>query len=166
MNVRARLRLALYSAMLAVGLALLFAAAIRSAEAGTAPRGGTFRIAWPAFGAGPLRDIDPALVYTTATAWGLLDASCAPLLRRPDLPPPAGYRPVPEAAAAFPKVSANGLTYTFTIRPGFRFANGSKLTARNFAAAIGRLKNPAPNRRERSSHARSRVHGPCERTGS
>jgi peptide/nickel transport system substrate-binding protein len=134
------LKLALNATMLAGGVALLTLAGVsRSAEAGEAPRGGTFRIL-------ALRDgldfVDPAQAYQVAS-WAILDASCALLLRRPDLPPPAGYRPVPEVAASYPTVSSDGKTYTFTTRKGFRFSDGRPLTARNFAAAIGRLKNPA-----------------------
>jgi ABC-type transport system substrate-binding protein len=133
-------RLRLGGVMLAGGIVLLaLAGASQLAEAGSAPRGGTFQIL-------VLRDgfdaVDPAQAYTPAS-WALMDVSCALLLlRRPDLPPPAGYRPVPDVAAGFPTVTDGGKRYTFTIRPGFRFSDGSPLTARNFAAAIGRLRNP------------------------
>ena len=134
----AKVRLRLGGVMLAGGIVLLaLAGAIQLAKAGATPRGGTFQVI-------VLRDgfdsVDPAHAYTPAS-WAVLDASCALLLRRPDLPPPAGYRPVPEVAAGFPTVSDNGRRYTFTIRQGFRFSDGSPLTARNFAAAIGRLRN-------------------------
>lgn len=64
-------------------------------------------------------------------------------MRYPTVQPPAGYRVVPEAAANFPRVSKDGTTYTFTVRKGFRFADGSPLTARNFAYAIERLRKPS-----------------------
>ena len=48
-------------------------------------------------------------------------------------------RLLPEAAAAFPSISNDGLTYVFTIRPGLRFADGSPLTAAAYARAIGRV---------------------------
>ena len=125
--------------MIAGGIALLaFTGAMQLAEAGAAPRGGTFRVLVLPDG---FDSVDPAHAYTLAS-WAILDASCARLLRRPDLPPPAGYRPVPEVAAGFPAVTEDGKQYTFTVRPGFRFSDGSPLTARNFAAAIGRLQNP------------------------
>jgi len=126
--------------MLALGSALVaVAGAAPFAGAGAAPRGGTFQILSRP---GELDVVDPALAYSTLS-WTLLDTTCARLLRRPDLPPPAGYRPVPEVAARWPSVSDDGKTYTFAIRRGFRFSDGSPLTARNFAYAIGRLRNPA-----------------------
>jgi len=124
---------------LALGLALLaLAGAAPDADGGTARGGGTFRILSQP---GQLDAIDPAFAYSHLS-WTLLDPVCALLLRRPDLPPPAGYRPVPEAAANWPAVSADGKTYTFKIRRGFQFSDGKALTARNFAYAIGRLRNP------------------------
>ena len=62
--------------------------------------GGIFRISLAA-GSG-IDHLDPALAYTPA-AWALLDTVCARLLTYPDKPPPAGFRPVPEVAAALPK---------------------------------------------------------------
>ena len=41
-------------------------------------------------------------------------------LNYPDKPAPDGFELEPEAAAAMPTVSADGRTYTFTIRPGLR----------------------------------------------
>ena len=62
-------------------------------------------------------------------SWTLLDTTCARLMRYPDKPPPAGYRLIPEVATGFPKVSADGKTYTFTLRKGFRFSDGSPVRA-------------------------------------
>ena len=47
-------------------------------------------------------------------------------------------RLVPEAAAATPRVSRDGRTYTFTIRRGLRFNTGEAVTARTFVATINR----------------------------
>ena len=58
---------------------------------------------------------------------------------------------VPEAAAGFPKVSADGRTYTFTIRKGFRFSNGAPVTAANFRAAFARALEPEACSRPASS---------------
>ena len=63
-------------------------------------------------------------------------------MRYPDKPPPAGYRLVPEVATDFPKVSADGKTYTFTLRKGFRFSDGSPVQADAFAQAIARTLAP------------------------
>jgi ABC-type oligopeptide transport system substrate-binding subunit len=41
-----------------------------------------------------------------------------------------------------PTVSKDGKTYTFKIKQGFRFSNGTPVTSRNFAFAINRALNP------------------------
>jgi len=41
-------------------------------------------------------------------------------------------KPVPAAAAAAPKVSADGLKYTFTVKDGLKYSDGQALTAKNF----------------------------------
>jgi peptide/nickel transport system substrate-binding protein len=56
----------------------------------------------------------------------------------PDKPPPEGLRLEPEVAAKFPKISRNGKTYTFTLRRGFRFSDGTPVRASAFARAINR----------------------------
>jgi ABC-type transport system substrate-binding protein len=60
-----------------------------------------------------------------------------------DAPAPAGYTLRPEAAAGFPVISPDRRTYTFTIRPGLRFSDGSPLTAANFKRELWRVQNPA-----------------------
>ena len=137
MGTRFRFRLALSAAMLAAGAALLSLAA---AEVKAAQRDGTFRVA--VAGVAFPAAIDPALSYDL-TGWDVLATTCAFLMGRPDKQPPAGYRTVPEVAAGYPTVSRDGRTYTFTIRKGFRFADGKPLTARNYQAAINRLLDPA-----------------------
>ena len=49
---------------------------------------------------------------------------------------------VPRAAVAYPAVSRDRKTYTFTIRSGLRFASGAPLSARNYVYAINRSMNP------------------------
>jgi oligopeptide transport system substrate-binding protein len=41
-------------------------------------------------------------------------------------------KPVPAAAAGQPKVSADGLKYTFTLKDGLKYSDGQALTAKNF----------------------------------
>jgi peptide/nickel transport system substrate-binding protein len=86
--------------------------------------------------------IDPALSYT-APGWALLDTVCVRLMAYPDKPPPAAFRVQPEVAAGFPKVSRDLKTYTFTLRRGFRFSDGSPVRASAFARAINRTLAPA-----------------------
>jgi ABC-type transport system substrate-binding protein len=47
------------------------------------------------------------------------------LLNYPDKPAPEGSRLVPDAATGSPRVSRDGRTYTFTIKSGLRFSDGS-----------------------------------------
>jgi DNA-binding SARP family transcriptional activator/ABC-type transport system substrate-binding protein/streptogramin lyase len=95
-------------------------------------------------------DTDPAVAAVPGTAsqpWEqqLQYATCAPLLGYPDAPAPDGWRLVPEVAAAWPSVSPDGRTYTFRIRPGFRFSPPSDqaVTAATFKYTIERALSPA-----------------------
>jgi peptide/nickel transport system substrate-binding protein len=119
----------------AVATVVLAAAATPSGGTTAGREGGTLRIAYGEF----LDYIDPAI---SAYAWQLLDITCAKLMNYPDKPLPAGRRIVPEVAADYPKISANGRTYTFTIRDDYRFSTGARVTARSFAHAIDRLLSP------------------------
>ena len=71
-------------------------------------------------------------------------ATCAYLLNYPDASGAAGRVLRPEVAAALPDVSADGRTYTFRIRPGFRFSppSGQAVTAETFKATIERALSP------------------------
>lgn len=100
--------------------------------------GGDFRIN---LGAGGFDYIDPALAYGGAS-WAVLDPVCATLMRYPDEPPPEGYKLVPEVANAHPRVSKDGKTWTFTLRTGFRFSDGTPVRASAFVRAIHRTLAP------------------------
>jgi len=102
-----------------------------------APRaaGGTFRVVTTAE---EFDYVDPALAIS-GTSWSLLDATCAHLLRYPDKPSPASLRLVPEVAVGPPRSSGHGKTFTFTVRAGFRFSDGSLVTAASFAHEIKRV---------------------------
>jgi peptide/nickel transport system substrate-binding protein len=63
-------------------------------------------------------------------------------MRYRDRPPPAGYRLVPDVAAAPPTISADRRTYTFKLRQGFRFSDGRPVRADAFAQAIHRTMAP------------------------
>jgi ABC-type oligopeptide transport system substrate-binding subunit len=64
------------------------------------------------------------------------------LLNYPDKPAPVGNRLTPEAAAAFPTVSRDGKTYTFTVKSGLKFSDGSAVTAASFKRALERAADP------------------------
>lgn len=124
-------------AMLLAGAALLCGAAFAGPAASTPEKSTTLRVALPT----DVDHVDPALAYALSS-WNMEYATCAKLLNYPDKPAPAGSRLVPEVAAGFPRVSRNGKTYTFTVRQGFRLSDGSRVTARSFAAAINRALQP------------------------
>jgi peptide/nickel transport system substrate-binding protein/oligopeptide transport system substrate-binding protein len=134
-------RRVLFTAGVAVGVALgLASAGAGSGESDAAPpRGGTFRIAFAQ--PEPLDTMDPAIA-NTQQSWALLDLTCARLMTYPDKPGQAAYRLVPEVAAAPPKVSRDGKTYTFILRHSFRFNDGRPVDARAFARAINRTLTP------------------------
>jgi oligopeptide transport system substrate-binding protein len=128
-------------ARLRFGLLPLLLGAVVVGSAGGSPRGdvregGIFRISFER-----LDYVDPALSYSNP-GWVLLDTMCARLMTHPDKPAPEGFRLVPEVAAGFPKVSRNGKTYTFTLRKGFRFSDGTQVRANAFARAIHRVLAP------------------------
>jgi peptide/nickel transport system substrate-binding protein len=95
----------------------------------------------------PVRASIPRLAYTIP-AWQVLYATCAKLVDHPDAPEPLGTSVVPDAAASLPSVSADGLTYTFTIRSGLGFSPPSleSVTAASFQRAFERFAKlgPAP----------------------
>jgi peptide/nickel transport system substrate-binding protein len=87
--------------------------------------------------------MDPALAYSSQS-WQLLYATCAKLLNYPDRSGPAGSELVPEVAQSLPARSDGGRTYTFTIRPGFRFSPplNQPVTAQTFKYTVERSLNP------------------------
>jgi peptide/nickel transport system substrate-binding protein len=126
----------------AIAVVALIASTAPSATSGPAAvrDGGIFRISF-AVQAG-LDNMDPALSFTAA-GWALLDTVCARLMAYPDKRPPAGLRLQPEVAAAPPRVSRDLRTFTFKVRKGFRFSDGSPLEASAFARAINRSLAPS-----------------------
>jgi DNA-binding SARP family transcriptional activator/ABC-type transport system substrate-binding protein len=110
------------------------AAPAPSAAAG----GGTVRVVLN----GGIDSIDPARAFW-ATSWQVEYATGRPLLSYPDSAGAAGTRLVPDAAAAMPALSADGRTYTFTLRRGLRFSSGAPVTAESFRYAIERALDPA-----------------------
>ena len=97
--------------------------------------------------------IDPALTPTPnssrsqsafSVSWGVADATCALLLRYPvRTPPRVRFDLVPEVAERLPTVSPDRKTYTFTIRKGYRFSDGTPVTAANYKRAIERVLSPS-----------------------
>ena len=86
---------------------------------------------------------DPAITGNWQ-AQQLLQMTCVNLMRYPDKAGNEGLIPEPEAAAGPPDVSTDGRTYTFTIRPGFKFSPPSNedVTAQTFQHSIERALAP------------------------
>ena len=125
-------------------LALLAACAL-FAQAGSTSRGqesGFFRGSASLYGG--FDHVDPALAFTQP-AWALLDTVCARLMTHPDKSTPKAFELVPEVATAQPKVSSDFKTFTFTLRKGFRFSDGTPVRANAFAHAINRTLAPGVN---------------------
>jgi ABC-type transport system substrate-binding protein len=125
-------------ASLLVGAAFAGSAAPAKAGGSEAKRGGTLRIN---LSTTDFEYLDPALSYE-APGWQVLYMTNLMLLNYPDKPAPEGSRLVPDGAAGFPRVSRDGRTYTFTIRPGLRFSDGSAVTAAAFKRAFERAASP------------------------
>ena len=124
----------LAAAMLATGAFLVVSAQL----AGAAPdeaAAAIFRVGTT----GASVQVDPQLAYIS-TAWWLEYATAAKLYNYPDKRGPAGSRLAPEVASRF-TVSPDGRRYTFFIREGFRFSDGTPVTAKNFKYAIDRAAN-------------------------
>jgi ABC-type oligopeptide transport system substrate-binding subunit len=135
MSLRSKLSVAVAAVL--VGLLGVFASSA-AAKSG-AKQGGTLRIDL-------FTDVDytdPALDYLS-TGWELEYATCLKLLNYPDVNGPKTSQLQPEAAAGFPKVSAGGKVYDFTVNAGFtKFApTGQAVTAANFKAAFDRNADP------------------------
>jgi peptide/nickel transport system substrate-binding protein len=102
--------------------------------------GGVLRVV----GTGPFWT-DPALttIYN-AEVLQMIYETCAGLLTYPDRAAPDGTRLVPDVAQALPTVSADGRTYTFIVRSGFRFSppSNAPVTAATFKHTIERALGP------------------------
>jgi len=131
--------------MATVGTCLLVVAAFAGGAANAAPsakakaeaRGGVLRVD----SRSDFDYIDPQLAYFTHS-WQMGNAVNLHLLGYPDKAGVAGTRLVAEAAAGLPAVASDGKTYTFTVKTGFKFSDGTAVTAANFAASINRALDP------------------------
>ena len=127
-------RLLSVAAAVAVALMTVSPAAPRGVK-----EGGTFRVA---FLTGFFHTIDPAL-WEVPSQFQLIEPACGALLDYPSKAPPGGFQIAPSIAEAEPVISSDGKTYTFTIRKDARFSNGQRVTARAFAHALDRIRDPA-----------------------
>jgi peptide/nickel transport system substrate-binding protein len=104
------------------------------AAGGAYAAGETIVVATP----GGFESVDPAVGSDFSIVQQVEWITCVQLVNYAD---PAGLAVQPEAAASMPTVSADGKTYTFTIRPGLGFSPPSTETvsAASFERAIERV---------------------------
>ena len=123
---------------IALAISSLSLLLVAAATAGpTAKRGGTIVLDMTT----DVDYIDPQLSYYGET-WKLEATTACKLMNWPDKEGAAGAVATPEVASGLPLVSKDGKTYTFTIKPGFKFSNGKAVTARSFVDAVNRFANP------------------------
>ena len=138
-------RLTLSVAMLLVGAGLLAASAVagpsssagpQASDAGKARVGGTLKHSLTV----DIDYVDPALWYYVPS-WTIAYSTSAMLLNYPHAPAPRGSRLTPEVAQGFPRISSNGLVYTFKLKSTYRLSNGQRVNAQSFARALNRALN-------------------------
>jgi ABC-type oligopeptide transport system substrate-binding subunit len=132
--------------MLVLGVTLLVAAmsvgtagsATNKAHSAHAVKGGTLKLNQAE---GDFDFVDPQLQYRTDDA-SLVYTTGMNLVQFPEKAGDAGSVIYPQAATAFPTVSKDGKTYTFQIRPGLKFSDGSLVTAASFQRSWERILSP------------------------
>jgi peptide/nickel transport system substrate-binding protein len=81
--------------------------------------------------------LDPGLSYTVQ-GWEIMWNVYLPLLGYKHVNGPDGATLVPYLAQDMPTVSADGKTYTLTLRKGLTYSDGTEIKASDFAATIER----------------------------
>ena len=122
-------------AALATTAALALSVAMpASAELDPAHRGGTMRLL--AHGAGGT--IDPHVNYTLQY-WQLYQSIYDGLVAFKHADGAEGFTIVPDLAQELPSPADDGKSYTFKIRKGIKFSNGSELTVKDVVASLQRI---------------------------
>lgn len=103
-----------------------------------AAKGGEGKVA---LAAGSIDHLEPTLWYFQTT-WQIAYATCTTLVRYPDKPGQAGAQ-IEAGLADLPEVSADGTTYTFTLRDGVKFKGGAPITGADIKYTFERMLNPA-----------------------
>lgn len=139
-------RLTLSLAMLAVGAAMLAASGIAStgsthkqsaSQGSVAKQGGILKASLFA----GIENIDPQRSYYVPE-WQYEWLTARPLLNFAHATGGRGYRLLNEGAQNY-TVSRDGRTYTFHLRHGMKFSNGTAITAANYKHTFLRVLNPA-----------------------
>ncbi|MGW4384547.1 ABC transporter substrate-binding protein [Kitasatospora sp. NPDC004531] len=82
--------------------------------------------------------LDPARAYY-ASVWNYERFYTRTLLAFDGKPGKAGLNLVPDLATAKPEISADGKTYTFKLKPGLKFEDGSVITSKDIKYGIERI---------------------------
>ncbi len=90
--------------------------------------------------AGSIDHLDPNLAYY-ASSWRIVWMACTPLLTLADAAGEEGKKIV-AGLADLPQVSDDGLTYTFKLRDGVKFANGTPISGDDVKATFLRIFSP------------------------
>ena len=139
-----RKKYVLPAVLAAIGALLLAASALAGVNHsnGTtgkvAKKGGTLRVN---VSNNDFEFTDPGLAYDTLS-WSMLYTTDVLLVNYPEKNGQEGGQLYPEGASAFPTVSKDGKVYTFTVRPGLKFSDGSAVTAAAFQRAFERILSP------------------------
>lgn len=122
-------------------LAVLCCTALSACGASSTNRSGVLRISV----LGRLTSLDPATAGDPSSLFAATLLNSGLVKFGPDL------HIIPELAVSIPTISADGRSYTFTVRDGARFADGSMCTAADVATSLARALSPrlhsAPARR-------------------
>ncbi len=127
-----------------IGALLLVASAFAGVSGSTgtngavAKKGGTLKVN---LSNNDFEFTDPGLAYDTLS-WSMLYTTNINLVNYPEKNGQEGGQLYPEGATAFPLVSKDGKTYTFTVRPGLKFSDGTAVTAAAYKRAIERNISP------------------------
>jgi peptide/nickel transport system substrate-binding protein len=101
---------------------------------GNASEGGSMNITLTSFP----DYLDPQLSYTLE-GWEALYPTYTPLLTYKHAEGDAGTEVVPGLAEDLPQISADGKTYTLTLRKGMKYSDGTPIVASDFKSTVERL---------------------------
>jgi peptide/nickel transport system substrate-binding protein len=132
--------------MLVVGVVMLVAAisvgaassSTKKAGSAEANKGGTLKLNQAE---SDFDFVDPQLAYRTDD-WAMIYTTSMPLVGFQEKAGAAGAQLAPIGATAFPTVSGNGRVYTFHVRPGMKFSDGSPVTAAAYQRSWERILSP------------------------
>jgi peptide/nickel transport system substrate-binding protein len=88
-----------------------------------------------------IASFDPADAYAVRDWEVIKNIDDTPLKWQPG----SGDKLVPDLATAMPTVSADGLTYTITLKDGIKFGDGTDLTAKVYADSMNRVLKVGPD---------------------